>query len=477
MVVFAVHFNQYRLKVDTDLCKRFLEYLKGLCIQYLFPVFGHKNQMDMHIEKAVPTSANIVVLFHRPSIISAMKQRKAYKYRIKTKLDQVALFRQQAGCCRFVWNKALALQKERLDAGEKVLNHTVLCKTLTGWKKEEGIKWLAGAQSQTLQQTLKFLDQAIKEAFNKKNPKKFPRFKKKGRGTDSFRYPQGFKLDRDRIFLPKVGWVRFTKSREIEGTPKNVTVSRRGDHWYVSIQTEREIDEPVHHSSSSIGIDLGITRFATFSDGSFLEPLNSFKKLEKKLAKEQRRLARKTKISANWKKQKRRISRLHICIADTRNDYLHKASSTISKNHAIVCVEDLKIKNMSKSAAGTSEAPGKKVRAKSGLNRAILDQGWFEFRRQLEYKLAWNGGWLIKVSPKNTSRTCPVCGLISKENRKTQAQFKCMECGFEEHADLVGAINILRAGHARFACEVSGAVMPPAAGTHQINYTQAYALA
>lgn len=404
-----------------------------------------------------------------------MKLRKAYKYRLKAKQNQQQLFRQQAGCCRFVWNKALALQKERLNAGEKVLRYVEMTKFLTAWKREEETVWLAGAQSQTLQQTLKFLDKALKEAFDKKNPKRFPRFKKKGLSIDSFRYPQGFKLDGDRVFLPKIGWVRFVKSREIEGTPRNITVSRRGDHWYVSIQTEREVVEPVHPSVSSVGIDLGIARFATLSDGSFLEPLHSFKKMEKKLAKEQRRLARKNTLSANWKKQKRKITRLHIRIADIRKDYLHKASAAISKNHATVCVEDLKIRNMSKSAAGTNETPGKKVRAKSRLNRSILDQGWFEFRRQLEYKLAWNGGWLISVPPRNTSRTCPDCGLISKENRKTQARFRCMECGFEEHADLVGAINILRAGHARFACEVSGAVMPPAAGTHQSNFSEAYA--
>ena len=103
----------------------------------------------------------------------------------------------------------------------------------------------------------------------------------------------------------------------------------------------------------------------------------------------------------------------------------------------------------------------------SGLNKAILDQGWFEFRRQLDYKLAWNGGHLIAVPPKNTSRTCPCCGHISKDNRITQARFACVECGFEENADVVGAINVLRAGHARLACEVSGATMPPAAGTHR----------
>ncbi len=124
---------------------------------------------------------------------------------------------------------------------------------------------------------------------------------------------------------------------------------------------------------------------------------------------------------------------------------------------------------MSRSAAGSTAKPGSNVRAKSGLNKSILDQGWFEFRRQLDYKLAWNGGWLVAVPPQNTSRTCTRCGHVSADNRKTQARFLCVECGFEEYADLVGAINVLRAGHARFACEVSGAAMPPAAGTHRSN--------
>lgn len=109
----------------------------------------------------------------------------------------------------------------------------------------------------------------------------------------------------------------------------------------------------------------------------------------------------------------------------------------------------------------------KGVRAKSGLNRSILDQGWYEFRRQLEYKLAWKGGILVVVTPQNTSRRCPECGYVSAENRQTQAEFRCVACGFEENADLVAAINILRAGLARIACEVNGAVMPSAVGTHR----------
>ncbi|WP_340523612.1 transposase, partial [Cupriavidus necator] len=109
-------------------------------------------------------------------------------------------------------------------------------------------------------------------------------------------------------------------------------------------------------------------------------------------------------------------------------------------------------RSMSKSATGTVDAPGRNVEAKSGLNKSILEQGWFEFRRQLDYKLAWAGGWLIAVPPQNTSRMCPACGHVSASNRKTQAQFACVACGHEDHADVIGAINILARGHRVAAC-------------------------
>ncbi len=278
--------------------------------------------------------------------------------------------------------------------------------------------------------------------------------------------PKQIKLDQanSRLFLPKLGWLRYRNSREVLGTVKNVTVSQSCGKWFVSIQTEREVEQPLPQGGA-IGIDMGIARFATLSDGTSYAPLNSFKRHETALRKAQQTMSRKTKFSKNWKKAKARIQRIHSRIGNARRDYLHKATTTISKNHAMVCIEDLQIRNMSKSAAGTADAPGRNVRAKSGLNKSILDQGWFEFRRQLDYKLAWNGGYLIAVLPQNTSRTCPCCGHVSADNRQTQARFACVECGFEENADVVGAINVLRAGHARFACEVSGAVMPPAAGT------------
>ena len=282
----------------------------------------------------------------------------------------------------------------------------------------------------------------------------FPRFKKKGQ-HDSFRYPQGYKLDQQhsRIFLPKLGWLRYRNSRVVLGTIKNVTVSYLNCQWFVSIQTEREVTQPITKATSLIGIDLGITRFATLSDGTVVEPRNSFTRHQLALAKAQRAMSRKEKFSQNWKKARAKVQRLHARIAHVRQDFLHKTSTTISHNHAMVIVEDLKVGNLSRSAGGTVEEPGKNVRAKSGLNRAILDQGWGEFRRQLDYKLSWNGGMLLAVPAHHTSQTCPACSHVSKENRRTQARFACVSCHYENHADLVGAVNILARGIAHLRGE------------------------
>ena len=396
-----------------------------------------------------------------------MQRLQAFKYELMPNGEQQRQMRRFAGSCRFVFNKALALQKERYEQGEKKLGYAGLCKELTAWRNSTETAWLAGAPVHPLQQTLKDLERAYSNFFAKRAD--FPRFKKKGR-HDSFRYPdpKQIKLDQgnSRVFLPKLGWIRYRNSREVLGAVKNVTVSQSCGKWFVSIQTEREVEQPIPNGGA-VGIDMGIARFATLSDGTFYAPLNSFKRHEDRLRRAQQAMSRKVKFSSNWKKAKARVQKIHSHIGNARRDFLHKCSTTISQNHAIVCIEDLQVRNMSKSAAGTTDAPGRNVRAKSGLNKAILDQGWFEFRRQLDYKLQWGGGHLIAVPPRNTSRTCPACDHVSADNRTSQAKFACVECGFEENADLVGAINILRAGHARCACEVSGAVMPPAAGTHR----------
>ena len=402
--------------------------------------------------------------------------------------------RRFAGSCRFVFNIALAMQKALYEQGEKKLGYAGLCKALTTWRNAKETAWLALAPVHPLQQTLKDLERAYTNFFAKRA--NFPRFKKKSMG-DSFRYPDArqFKINagNSRIFLPKLGWIRYRNSRDMLGSAKNITVSCTGGKWFVSIQTEREVAAPVHPTTSIIGIDVGITRFATLSDGSFIAPLNTFRKHEQRLARYQRAMSRKTKFSNNWKKVRAKVQKIHTRIANVRHDFLHKCSTTINQNHAIICIEDLQVRNMSRSAAGSSEAPGRNVKAKSSLNKSILDQGWAEFRRQLEYKQAWRGGKVLAVPPQYTSQTCPCCGQVSAENRRTQARFACVACGYEENADVVGAINILRRGiklfegqdtadasagcesTARIACRVNGAVMPSAAGTHRSNSVEQFA--
>src|SRR5579883_3235185 len=429
----------------TNMGKDRFQRVNDVNIKNLLAIFCHKDQMYMHGKYTVSSGSNLVDFIHRPKYIFGMKRLQAFKFELKLTGCQKRLLYRFAGSSRFVYNKALALQKERYEQGEKKLSYAGLCKQLTAWRHAPEMAWLKEVHSQVLQQSLKDLERAYRNFFAKRAD--FPR-RKRRRAKDAFRFPQGCQLDQtnSRIFLPKLGWLRYRNSRQVEGKISNVTASRSGEKWYVSIQTEREVEIPLHPSSSAIGVDVGIAQLATLSDGTVFESVNSFKCHQKRLATLQRRVSKKKKFSQNWKKALQAVNRLHSKIKHIRQNYLHQTTHAISKNHAMVCIEDLQIKHMSKSAAGTQRVPGKNVKAKSGLNKAILDQGWFEFRRQLEYKQQWRGGVVVVVAAKNTSRTCPPCGYVSGENRPTQSQFVCMKCGYENHADMVGAINILRAG-------------------------------
>ena len=380
-----------------------------------------------------------------------MNKQYAYKFRLRPIQKKATAMARMAGCCRLVWNKALSLQKERLEKKEKLLSYVQLASLLVGWKKD--LPFLQEAPSQSLQQTLKNLDRALREGLRKTNPKQFPRYKKKSM-HGSFLYPQGYKLDQDnaRIYLPKIGFVRYKKSRLVEGTLKNVTVSKHCRKWYVSLQVEIDEPEKVHMSTAVLGIDVGIATFAMCSDGTQIKPLNSFRKHEHRLAFLQRRLSRKKKYSKNWNRQRNTVSKCHAKISNCRKDFLHKITTTISKNHAVVVLEDLKVSQMSKSAKGTVESPGKNVKAKSGLNKSILDQGWHEFRRQLDYKLRWLGGKLILIRPEYTSKQCSECGCLDNDNRKSQAIFECVACGYKDNADFNAVKNIRAAGLAVLGC-------------------------
>jgi putative transposase len=386
-----------------------------------------------------------------------MQRLQAFKFELMPDGEQRRDMRRFSGACRFVYNKALALQKANHEAGGKFMGYVALAKLLTEWRNGPDTPWLKEAPCHPLQHALKDLELAYKNFFAKRAD--FPRFKRKGSG-ESFRYPDAkqFVIDHDnsRIKLPKLGWIRYRNSRDVLGKAKNITISQTNGKWFASIQTEREVLQLIPAATTAIGIDVGIARFATLSDGRFIAPLNSFKKHQQRLTRYQRRMARKVKFSSNWKKEKAKVQKVHTTITNARKDFLHKITTTISQNHALVCVEDLQLRNMSRSSKGNSEQHGKRVKQKAGLNKAILDQGWGEFRRQLEYKMAWAGGLFVAVPAHHTSQTCPCCGHVAKENRLTQAKFLCLACGYAENADVVGAINVLERGQRLLACGEDG---------------------
>jgi putative transposase len=383
-----------------------------------------------------------------------MKRLQGYRFKLEPKHKHLDHLNQALGANRFVWNKLLAMNLFRLENKQPILWYNEMAFFITLWKQSDEYGFLNAAPSQSLQQTAKALDRAFKDAFDKNQPNKcIPNSKRLGRNEAGIKYPQGTLLDEGNsvIKLPKLGWVKYCNSRSVLGKIKNVTISRKSGKFTLSIQTEREVKQPYHPADTAVGIDMGVVQFATLSDGTVIAPKNSFKQLSQKLAVAQRRLKHKVKFSANWNTQKQKITKLHSRIAQTRNDFLHQTSTPISKNHAMIVMEDLKVGNMSRSARGTLDTQGKQVAQKSGLNRSILDQGWGEFRRQLEYKQEWLGGWLITVPSHHTSQTCSVCGHVAKENRKSQAEFHCVACGHENNADVNAATNILKRGFEYFA--------------------------
>lgn len=386
----------------------------------------------------------------------------AFRFALEPTGEQVRNMRRFAGGCRVVWNKALAKQQEIHAAGGKFVNYVGMAKWLTEWRQGADLPWLKETPVHAQQQTLKALELAYKSFFDGRMDA--PRFKAH-HAPKSFRYPdpKQFTVDsaNGRVKLPKLGWVQYRKSRDVLGTPKNITVSETAGRWFVSIQTEREVPEPSHPSTSSIGVDVGIARFAALSDGAVIDGPKALARHARRMARLQRNVARKVEAakkvpkpeggrrpqSKRLQRERAKVARLHAKIANTRKDAAHKASTTLADAHRLIVVEALNLRAMTRSAAGTADAPGTNVAAKSGLNRAMLDQGFGQFRTMLAWKLQRRGGELLAVDPRYTSQTCPECGCVSAENRRTQALFRCVDCGHEANADTNAARNILARGH------------------------------
>ena len=412
-----------------------------------------------------------------------MSSLKAYRFQLRCKPAQERALRRFAGGLRWVWNQALAQQRQRHERGEKFAGYAQMCSWLTAWRNAPETAWLAQGPVHAQQQVLRRLEAAYRRFFEAakagqaggRGGVKPPRFKARGQEPGiRFPDPKQFTLEaanarQARIKLPKLGWVRLRLSQPVDGTLRNVSLTREGAgpgaRWHVALQVEcAQTLQALEVVAPTLGIDLGVAAFAATSEGELVQPLRALARQQVRLARYQRSVSRKKKGSANRKKAAQRLGALHRRIARQRNDWLHQLSTRLANEHAAVALEDLRVQAMSASARGTADAPGRNVRQKAGLNRGILDAAWGEFARQLTYKLQWRGGRVILVDPAYTSRTCRLCGHEAADNRRTQALFSCVACGHTDHADVHAAKNILAAGHAVWARERDSAAEPAACG-------------
>ncbi|OLT28346.1 transposase [Actinomadura sp. CNU-125] len=308
------------------------------------------------------------------------------------------------------------------------------------------------------QATLRRLDKAFRAFFDRvKAGRKpgFPRFK--GRGWfDTVTWPKdgdGCRWDSQPehptatfVRLQGIGHIRVHRHRPVKGRVKTIAVKREGRRWFVVLSCDEVPAEPLPTTGAVAGVDMGVASLITTSDGAHVPNPRHLAAAADRLADAQRDLARKKRGSVRRCKAAARVAALHAKVRRQRADHAHKTTNALVRDYDVIVHENLLITNMTRSASGTIEQPGRNVTAKSGLNRSILDAGWGVFLRVLAHKAESAGRELIAVDPRNTSRTCAACGHCAPGNRATQAEFRCRACGHTAHADVNAAINILRAG-------------------------------
>lgn len=376
---------------------------------------------------------------------------RGYKYRLKPTDEQSEQFAQFCGVCRLIYNLALE-QRQKWGRSHRIGYHEQM-RELKDLRAE--FDWIRSVSQTAQTQAMMDLDKAFKNFFS--GLMRYPTPRKKG-VNDSFRVMgrevQIRKLNGkwSEIKIPKIGWVRFRDTRPRVGIVRNITVSHSPIGWMVSVACLRELEAPEHHGEA-VGGDRGVTVPLMMSDGRRYDLPESLAKTEKKSRRAQRIASRRVRGSKRWAKAQRRVARLKSKMARIRSHWQHEVSTDVARRYRVVVFEDLKTKNMTRSAKGTIENPGKNVSQKSGLNRSILNVGWHALKVKLDYKLEDRGGHLLLVDPKYTSQVCSCCGEKDSENRKSQAVFKCVQCGFSANADHNAAINILNRGLPKTASE------------------------
>ena len=353
-----------------------------------------------------------------------------------------------AGACRFVWNHFLAKNKEEYELAKKngakkpSTSFFSLGKEFTQLRKE--IDWMQEYSFKIVRHTLKYQADAWQGFY--RGVRKHPRFHSKYGKRPSFTIPEDVKIKDGQLHIPKVGWMRIRRkggNPYPDGKPLKATVKKVGRQWRVSVIYEIDSQERTENGVT-VGVDLNTYNVAcTHSTGE--REMLSIPKPDKKamrVRRYQRKLARQQKGSNRRRVTKRKITKWKRKQKNARKSVAHHHSRTLANRAETLVREDLKIRNMTKSAKGTVENPGKNVKAKAGLNRVIQNAGWGRFNQYCDYKFRN----VVEVDARYTSQRCSVCGHTCKDNRKTQSKFKCVACGHADHADLNASANILASG-------------------------------
>ena len=372
------------------------------------------------------------------------------------------MLRDHCGHARYVWNLAVEQHGHWHPGRKSAPGYLEQCRQLTQARAE--YPWLAAGSQTVQQQALRDYAQAMAGFFDSENPAGQPSWRKAGR-HEGFRITgrRGRQWDVRRmsrkagqVWVPKAGWVRFRWSRTVPPDAKSYRVTRdRAGRWHVAFAVIPE-PMPAPGSGQVVGIDRGVAVAAALSTGELLRCPGLTGRERTRLRRMQRTLARAKRGSNRRGRVRHTIARLRARETDKRKDWAEKVSTEIARRFDVIRVENLQITNMTRSARGTPDDPGRNVRQKAGLNRGILGSGWGLLVRRLEDKAP---GRVEKIKPQYTSQRCSACGQVDRDSRESQALFRCTACGFAGHADVNAAINIA-AGHAVTARGGDGAARP-----------------
>lgn len=358
---------------------------------------------------------------------------KAYKYRMYPNKEQEILIQKTFGCCRFVYNQMLYERIEDYKSNKDIKGYKFIKPTPAKYKKDN--PWLKEVDSSALANAQMNLDSAYKNFFRDKSVG-FPKFKSKRNNHKSYKSSftnDNIVLRNNSIKLPKLKWVKIKTPRlPKHGKIKSATISQTPDgKYYVSVLVDTE-NFTLPKNNNKIGIDLGLADFAILSDGTKITNPRHLKKSEKKLKRAQRRLSKMKKGSGNYQKQRIKVAKIHQKISSQRQDFLHKLSCKITNENQVIVIEDLNVKRLQKNHR---------------LAKTISDVGWYEFRRQLQYKCEWKGRQLVVIDrwfP--SSQICSNCGKNTGKKKLQIREFTCPYCGKLHDRDINASINILNEG-------------------------------